>query len=207
MELIFATGNRHKVIEVEQVLGPSITLIMPKELGITEDIPENGIKLEENAIEKSRYIWERTHRACFADDTGLEVDALGGAPGVHTARYAGNDKNPSANMDKLLAELSKLGERYENPEMRKARFRTVVALHSMTGELHLFEGVLEGRIALSKSGTEGFGYDPIFIPVKYAAEGKSLAEISMEIKNSISHRGKAIRALKRFLEEYTGTTK
>lgn len=191
MEIIFATGNAHKVTEAQKALGGSVTLIMPKELGITEDIPETGNTLEENAIQKCRYLWDKLHRPCFADDTGLEVDALGGAPGIYTARYAGESKDPSANMDKLLLELEKVGT------SRKARFRTVIAYINSEGILQTLEGVLEGSIALKKSGNEGFGYDPVFIPEEYG--GKTLAEISLEQKNAISHRGKAMRALKEAL--------
>lgn len=191
MEIIFATGNAHKVTEAQKALGNSVTLIMPKELGITEDIPETGNTLEENAIQKCLYLWNKLHKPCFADDTGLEADALGGAPGIYTARYAGESKDPSANMDKLLLELEKAGT------SRKARFRTVIAYINSEGILQTLEGVLEGSIALKKSGNEGFGYDPVFIPEEY--EGKTLAEISLEQKNAISHRGKAMRALKKAL--------
>ncbi len=203
MEIIFATGNAHKVTEAQNVLGNTITLIMPKELGITEDIPETGETLEENAVQKCRYLWNKLGKACFADDTGLEVDALGGGPGVHTARYAGESKDPSANMNKLLDELGRLGASDNNLSgsglTRKARFRTVVAYINEKGELHTLEGVLNGRIAVEKSGSEGFGYDPVFIPDGYG--DKTLAEISLEEKNAISHRGKAMRALKEFLEQ------
>ena len=193
MEIIFATGNAHKAVEAQKALGDSYTLIMPKELGFTEEIPENGDTLQANAIEKAEFLWKRFGKNCFADDTGLEVDALGGAPGVYSARYAGPDKGSEANMTKLLAELEKAGETGEIS--RKARFRTVVAL-ILEGELHLFNGVLEGEIALHRSGSEGFGYDPIFIPSGYT---KTLAEISLDEKNAISHRGKAMRALAEFL--------
>lgn len=193
MEIIFATGNAHKAVEAQKALGDSFTLIMPKELGFTEEIPENGDTLQANAIEKAEFLWKRFGKNCFADDTGLEVDALGGAPGVYSARYAGPDKGSEANMTKLLAELEKAGETGEIS--RKARFRTVVAL-ILEGELHLFNGVLEGEIALHRSGSEGFGYDPIFIPSGYT---KTLAEISLDEKNAISHRGKAMRALAEFL--------
>lgn len=203
MELIFATGNPNKVIEAQQAIGNNVTLIMPKQMGIVEDIPENGNTLSENAVEKCEYIWNRCHKAVFADDTGLEVDALNGAPGVHTARYAGESKEPQANMDKLLGELAKLGEEYSRLEMRSARFKTVIALRTGSGTLHTFEGVLEGYIALKKSGTEGFGYDPVFIPKELEGE-KSLAEYPLSVKNSISHRGKAIKALKNFIEENKG---
>jgi len=193
MEIIFATGNTHKAVEAQKALGDSFTLIMPKELGLTEEIPENGDTLQANAIEKAEYLWKRFGKNCFADDTGLEVDALGGAPGVYSARYAGPDKGSEANMTKLLAELEAAAKRGETS--RKARFRTVVAL-ILEGEMHLFNGVLEGEIALQRSGSEGIGYDPLFIPDGYT---KTLAEISLDEKNAISHRGKAMRALAEFL--------
>ncbi len=208
MEIIFATGNAHKVAEAQKALSSTITLIMPKELGITEDIPETGSTLEENAVQKCQYLWEKLGKPCFADDTGLEVEALGGGPGVHTARYAGESKDPSANMNKLLEELYILGasdnSAYAGADgcsnckpTRRARFRTVVAYINEKGELHTLEGVLDGRIATQKSGNEGFGYDPVFIPNGYG--NKTLAEISLDEKNAISHRGKAMRALKEFL--------
>ena len=195
MEIIFATGNAHKAVEAQKVLGDDFTLIMPKELGLTEEIPENGDTLQANAIEKAEYLWKKFGKSCFADDTGLEVDALGGAPGVYSARYAGPEKGSEANMTKLLAELEAV-EAANGEISRAARFRTVVAL-ILDGELHLFNGVLEGKIARERSGNEGFGYDPIFIPCDYT---KTLAEISLEEKNAISHRGKAMRALAEFLQ-------
>ncbi len=197
MEIIFATGNPHKVTEASKALGENITLIMPKELGIAEEIPETGSTLEENAIQKCRYIWEKLGRNCFADDTGLEVNALGGGPGVHTARYAGEDKSPGANMDKLLRELEKTEDTCPD---RQARFRTVIAL-MLEGKLYTFEGILEGRIAREKSGMQGFGYDPVFIPQGY---DKTLAEISLDEKNAISHRGTAMRKLRDFLRQACG---
>ena len=195
MEIIFATGNAHKAIEAQKALGDTFTLIMPKELGLTEEIPENGDTLQANAIEKAEYLWKKFGKNCFADDTGLEVDALGGAPGVYSARYAGPEKGSEANMDKLLSELQ-AAEQTGGEISRAARFRTVVAL-ILDGELHLFNGVLEGSIAKERSGSQGFGYDPIFIPDGYS---KTLAEISLEEKNAISHRGKAMRALAQFLQ-------
>lgn len=194
MEIIFATGNQHKVVEAQKALGDSFALIMPKELGLTEDIPEDGDTLEKNAIQKAEYLWNKFGKNCFADDTGLEVDALGGAPGVYTARYAGPDKGSDANMEKLLAELSAVEAREGNIS-RTARFRTVVAL-IMNGELKTFEGVMEGEIARTRSGSEGFGYDPVFIPQGYNC---TIAEISLDEKNAISHRGKAMRALAEYL--------
>ena len=195
MEIIFATGNAHKAIEAQKALGDTFTLIMPKELGLTEEIPENGDTLQANAIEKAEYLWKKFGKNCFADDTGLEVDALGGAPGVYSARYAGPEKGSEANMDKLLSELQ-AAKQAGGEISRAARFRTVVAL-ILDGELHLFNGVLEGSIAKERSGSQGFGYDPIFIPDGYS---KTLAEISLEEKNAISHRGKAMRALAQFLQ-------
>ncbi len=194
MEIVFATGNQHKVVEAQKALGDSFALIMPKELGLTEDIPEDGDTLEKNAIQKAEYLWNKFGKNCFADDTGLEVDALGGAPGVYTARYAGPDKGSDANMEKLLAELSAVEAREGNIS-RTARFRTVVAL-IMNGELKTFEGVMEGEIARARSGSEGFGYDPVFIPQGYNC---TIAEISLDEKNAISHRGKAMRSLAEYL--------
>lgn len=195
MEIIFATGNQHKVVEAQKALGDSFALIMPKELGLTEDIPEDGDTLEKNAIQKAEYLWNKFGKNCFADDTGLEVDALDGAPGVYSARYAGPDKGSDANMAKLLAEMAKV-EQSRGPVKRSARFRTVVAL-IIDGKLKTFEGVLEGEIATSRSGNEGFGYDPIFVPQGYDC---TLAQISLDEKNAISHRGKAIRALAEYLK-------
>ncbi len=194
MEIIFATGNRHKVVEAQKALGDSFALIMPKDLGLTEEIPEDGDTLEKNAIQKAEYLWNKFGKNCFADDTGLEVDALGGAPGVYTARYAGPDKGSDANMEKLLAELSAV-EATDGKVSRSARFRTVVAL-IIDGETRTFEGVMEGEIARARSGSEGFGYDPVFIPQGYNC---TIAEISLDEKNAISHRGKAMRALAEYL--------
>ena len=194
MEIIFATGNQHKVVEAQKALGDSFTLIMPKELGLTEEIPEDGDTLVKNAVQKAEYLWNRFGKNCFADDTGLEVDALDGAPGVYTARYAGPDKGSDANMEKLLSELAAI-EAKEGKISRAARFRTVVAL-IINGETKIFEGVMEGEIARKRSGSEGFGYDPVFIPQGYSC---TIAEISLDEKNAISHRGKAMRALAQYL--------
>lgn len=200
MNIIFATGNPHKVIEAGKALGDRFTLIMPKDLGLDEEIPETGNTLEANAIQKCRFLWDKFGKTCFADDTGLEVDALGGAPGVYTARYAGPGKGNEANMNKLLEELAKTEKEAVSggkaAPARTARFRTVVAL-MLDGNLHLFEGVLEGSIASGKSGTLGFGYDPVFIPDNYS---ETLAEISLDEKNNISHRGQAMRKLASFLQ-------
>lgn len=195
MKIIFATANAGKLREAAGILGEGFELLSPAELGVDADVEENGATLEENSLIKARHLYALTGYDCFADDTGLEVDALGGAPGVHTARYAGEAHDSSANMAKLLAELDALGP--DAP--RTARFRTVVTL-IIGGEPHRFEGRLEGSIAKRRSGAGGFGYDPVFIP-----EGcpETLAEISAEAKNAISHRGKALRAMAAFLSRYT----
>lgn len=192
MKLIFATGNKGKLREAGGILGDRYELHTPAEMGITEDIPETGSTLAENSLQKAQYLYDRLGADCFADDTGLEVDALGGAPGIYSARYAGEGHDNEANMAKLLAELQKLG----NDVPRTARFRTVVTL-ILNGEIHTFNGTLEGRIAKEKSGCQGFGYDPVFIPDEF--EGKTLAEISEEQKNAISHRGKALSAMAEWL--------
>lgn len=191
MEIIFATGNANKAKEAGKILNNTLTVIMPKELGFTGEIPETGNTLEANALEKCDFLWKKFGKTCFADDTGLEVEALNGEPGVYSARYAGLEKSDDANMAKLLAELAKVGE----GASRAAQFRTVVAL-IIEGKTHYFEGVLEGEITYEKSGTDGFGYDPIFKPKGY---DKTLAQISLDEKNKISHRGIAMRKLAEFL--------
>lgn len=201
MKIIFATGNKGKLREAGEILGEGFELITPAEIGITEEIPETGETLRDNSIEKAEYIYKKTGADCFADDTGLEVDALDGAPGVYTARYAGDHKSFDANMDKLLAELERVGAM--KPEQRTARFKCVVTI-MLNGEPHCFEGCLEGWIALEKAGCGGFGYDPVFIP-----EGKveTLSELGEDFKNSISHRGKAMRAMAEWLENNIQTNK
>ncbi|HCT94939.1 MAG: non-canonical purine NTP pyrophosphatase, RdgB/HAM1 family [Bacteroidetes bacterium GWE2_39_28] len=189
MEIIFATSNRHKLSEAKGIIGKEVLLITPADLGIIESIPEDAPTLEENALFKARYLWERTGRDVFADDTGLEVEALNGAPGVMSARYASEDCDSGKNMQKLLKELKGISN-------RKARFRTVVAL-ILNGDTHLFEGVVNGTILEGLSGTGGFGYDPLFLPDGYT---KTLAELSYEEKNLISHRGIAMRKLSEFLK-------
>lgn len=192
MRIIFATGNRNKLREAGEILGSGYELVTPSDLGITEDIEETGLTLRENSVIKADYLFERTGQNCFADDSGLEVDALGGAPGVHSARYAGPGHDFEANIDKLLDELSKLGP--DAP--RTARFRTVVTL-IIDGEKHFFDGAVEGKIAYGRSGNGGFGYDPVFIPDDYPEV--SMAELTEEQKNAISHRGKALRAMAEWL--------
>ena len=188
MNIIFASNNPHKCEEVQTILGPSFSVCTPASKGLPGDLAETCDTLRGNSIQKAAAVWNCFQQTCFADDTGLEIDALGGAPGVHTARYAGEDKDPAANRRRVLKELEGLPF-----EQRTARFRCVVTL-IQDGTLHSFEGTCEGHIALQESaGVQGFGYDSIFIP-----EGRdlTLAEISMEDKNAISHRGKAMRLLR-----------
>lgn len=194
--IVFATNNQHKLQEIREILSPEFEIVSLKEIGCHEDIPETGNTLEENALQKARYISERYHISCFADDTGLEVETLGGAPGVHSARYAeGTDHDSEANMTKLLGEL-------EGKENRQARFRTVIALIELgedeTENVHLFEGIVEGHISTERQGNEGFGYDPIFVPEGYE---KSFAALGETIKNHISHRARAVKKLAEYLKQ------
>ena len=189
MKIVFATNNKHKLEEIKDILGKDFEIVSLAEIGCHEDIPETGLTLEENARQKSTYIVEHYNHDCFADDTGLEVDALNGERGVHSARYAeGTDHDSEANMRKLLSKMS-------NVKKRTARFRTVISL-IINGVEHQFEGRVEGRIATEKHGTEGFGYDPIFIPEGY---DKSFAELGEEVKNQISHRARAVKKLAEYL--------
>lgn len=201
MEIIFATGNRHKLEEAGQILGAGITLKTPADYGITKDIPETGSTLRENAMQKALYIFERTGKPCFSDDTGLFVDALNGAPGVLSARYAGEGKNPEDNMRKLLTELKDIPAEKDGKRLRTARFTCVVAFISADGSTRIFEGCTEGEIALERCGTAGFGYDPVFLPEEYGL-GRSFAELSAEEKNRISHRGKAMRQFAEFIRKH-----
>lgn len=187
-QLVFATNNSHKVDEVKNKLGGMFEIKTLSEIGCTEDIPETSDTLRGNAGQKSHYLFDRFHCDCFADDTGLEVEALDGAPGVYSARYAGPAKDSEANIDKLLSEL-------KGKENRRARFRTVISL-ILEGEEYLFEGIVNGTILTERHGSHGFGYDPVFQPDGYNC---SFAELSMEEKNKISHRGKATEQLIRFL--------
>ncbi|MFI3265037.1 MAG: RdgB/HAM1 family non-canonical purine NTP pyrophosphatase [Rikenellaceae bacterium] len=184
MKLIFATNNAHKLAEVSAVLGSEFQLVTPRECGVDEDIPETAETLEGNALQKAHYLKEKTGLDCFADDTGLEVEALNSAPGVRSARYATDGHDFEANNRLLLKNL-------EGIENRKARFRTVIAL-LQDGEEYLFEGIVEGEIATQHSGAEGFGYDPIFCP---EGSSRTFAEMSPEEKNAISHRGRAVQKL------------
>lgn len=187
-KFVFATNNTHKLEEVSAILGKKIELLSMKDIDCNVDIPETADTLEGNALIKARYIFENYHLDCFADDTGLEVEALNGAPGVYSARYAGDAHDSEANMKKLLKEM-------ENVENRKARFRTVFAL-IINGKEHLFEGIVKGEIIKNRKGTSGFGYDPVFVPEGYS---QTFAEMGNELKNKISHRAMATQKLCHFL--------
>ena len=190
MKIVFATNNAHKLSEVSAVLGEGYELVTLREVGITEDIPETGATLDENASQKARYVFERTGLDCFADDTGLEVEALDGAPGVRSARYATDGHDFAANNRKLLSEL-------DGKENRRARFRTVISL-IQGGVERQVEGIVEGVIATQESGNEGFGYDPLFIPNGYT---RTFADMSADEKNAISHRARAVQNLVKLLTE------
>ncbi len=195
LKIVFATNNAHKLREIREILGERFTVLSLNDIDCHEDIPETGDSLEANSLQKAQYVYERYGIDCFADDTGLEVDALGGEPGVHSARYAeGTDHDSEANMQKLLSRLG-------NNNNRNARFRTVITLlqhdaASGAPVYHTFEGKVEGTIAYEKQGTEGFGYDPIFIPEGHTDSFASLGE---EVKNHISHRARAVAQLVQFL--------
>ena len=190
MKFVFASNNDHKIKEIRSILGDSHTALSLRELNIFDDIPEEEPDLEGNALAKARYIHRLTGMNVFADDTGLEVDALGGLPGVKSARFAGENKDFSANIDKLLAMLG-------SNNNRKARFRTIIALILNDTEF-LFEGIVEGTIIDERRGNEGFGYDPVFIP---SGKDRTFAEMDLSEKNTISHRGRALEKLRKFLEE------
>jgi XTP/dITP diphosphohydrolase len=187
MDLVFASNNQHKVEEVQVLIGTKINLKSLNEIGCHDEIPETGDTFIENASQKSRFVYERYHLNCFADDSGLEIDALNGEPGVHSAHYSGS-RDFQENMSLVLARL-------EGKTDRKARFKTVISL-ILEGKEHLFEGIIEGEISLQQSGKRGFGYDPIFIPEGYEI---SFAEMSVEEKNKISHRARAMEKLIQFL--------
>ena len=187
-KLVFATNNAHKLEEVAAILGDQVELLSLNDIGCQTDIPETAETLEGNALLKSSYIYKNYHLDCFADDTGLEVEALNGAPGVYSARYAGNAHDSEANMKKVLQKMQNIPE-------RQARFRTVIAL-ILGDKEYLFEGIVNGEILTSKHGQKGFGYDPIFRPEGFQ---ESFAEMPLHEKNGISHRGQAVRELCRFL--------
>ncbi len=189
MSLVFATNNKHKLEEISHLLKGIYEIIPLEAIGCHDDIPEEHETLEENALQKARYIKEHYGYNCFADDTGLEIEALNGQPGVHSARYAGPAKDSKANMHKVLAGM-------QDKTNRKARFRTVIAL-ILDGKEYLFEGRVDGEILTEQHGTAGFGYDPIFRPEGFK---ESFAEMDMDTKNSISHRGRAVSGLVDFLK-------
>ncbi|MBP5386421.1 MAG: non-canonical purine NTP diphosphatase [Prevotella sp.] len=199
MKIVFDTNNAHKLTEIRQILGDDFEVLSLADIGCHEDIPETADTIEGNALQKAQYVFDHYHLSCFADDTGLEVDALGGAPGIYSARYAGEGHDSEANMRKLLHELG------ENNN-RKARFRTVIALiqkeednDSSLAEqkINCFEGIIEGQIIREKRGDEGFGYDPIFRPDGYE---ETFAQLGPQIKNRISHRALAVEKLAKFLK-------
>ena len=184
MKLVFASNNKNKIQEIQALVPNTIQIVSFEEIGCFEDIPETADTIEGNAILKANYVTEKYGYDCFADDTGLEVEALNGAPGVYSARYAGEQKDANDNMDKLLSEL-------KDKSNRKANFKTVIALN-LKGKQNLFTGIINGKIIEEKIGTNGFGYDPIFVADGYE---KTFAELSMEEKSTISHRGIAVKQL------------
>ncbi|MGX1639031.1 MULTISPECIES: non-canonical purine NTP diphosphatase [Sphingobacterium] len=187
MELVFATNNAHKLEEVQQMVGDRFVLKSLADIGCDDDIPETGVTFQENAQQKTDYLFQKYQVNCFGDDSGLEIDALNGEPGVYSARYSGS-RDMEKNIDLVL-------EKLQDQENRRARFKTVISLF-LNGEQHFFEGTVEGRIIASRTGTEGFGYDPIFIPEGY---DQTFAEMSLEEKNKISHRSQAVAKLVGFL--------
>lgn len=202
MKIVFATNNQHKLQEIRDILGSEFEIVSLKDIGCDVDIPETGNTLEDNAMQKAQYVYDHYNLSCFADDTGLEVEALNGEPGVHSARYAeGTDHDSEANMAKLLRNL-------EGKDNRKARFRTVIALIQKQDvcpcgctsikKVNRFEGIVDGSIATEKHGTAGFGYDPIFVPEGY---DKSFAELGESIKNGTSHRARAVAKLAEYLKQ------
>jgi XTP/dITP diphosphohydrolase len=191
MILCFATNNQHKIAEISRILGGSFKIHSLLEIGCYQELPESQDTLEGNSLEKAGFIYQNYNQACFADDTGLEVNALHGEPGVLSARYAGEQKNSNDNMDLLLRNLKGIVN-------RSARFRTVITLVS-SGGIKQFEGKVDGHILKERRGTKGFGYDPIFVPEGF---NKTFAELSMDDKNKISHRGQAFKKLAQYLRTY-----
>ncbi|MBL7885724.1 MAG: non-canonical purine NTP diphosphatase [Flavobacterium sp.] len=188
MQLVFASNNKNKIKEIQLLVPSHIEVLSLEDIGCLEDIPETANTIEENAILKANYVTEKFGYNCFADDSGLEIDALNGEPGVYSARYAGEPKDDNKNIEKVLANL-------KDKTNRKANFKTVICLN-LNGEQQLFTGIINGRIIKEKIGTNGFGYDPIFVANGY---DKTFAELTMEEKSTISHRGKAVRQLVDFL--------
>jgi len=195
MEIVFATNNLHKLEEVSKMLLGKFRILGLKELGISEEIPEDHDTLEENASQKAWYIYRKTGRSCFADDTGLEVDSLGGAPGVYSARYSRMGKILFPELSPAEGNIKKLLLEMKGADNRRARFRTVISL-ILEGVEHRFVGICKGQISEEPAGSEGFGYDPVFIPDSYSL---SFAEMDLAEKNRISHRAKAVQALVQFL--------
>jgi XTP/dITP diphosphohydrolase len=192
MEIVFASNNKNKIQEIQQMLPPEIKILSLESIGCFEEIPETSKTIKENAIQKANYVLQNYGYDCFADDTGLEIEILNGAPGVFSARYAGNQRNADDNMNMVLQNL-------ENATNRNAQFKTVICLN-LNGKQHLFEGIAKGEIISQKTGNGGFGYDPIFKPLGYT---KTFAELSIEIKNVISHRGIATQKLIDFLQTHS----
>lgn len=190
MKLVFATNNKHKLQEIRDILGNQVEILSLDDIGCNENIEETADTLEGNALIKARYIWNKYHMNCFADDTGLEVDALNGAPGVYSARYAGNENDSEANMNKLLENL-------KGKKNRNAQFRTVIAL-IINGNEIIFDGIVKGKIIENKLGCSGFGYDPVFIPEGF---NQSFAQMGNEEKNRISHRYRATIQLSDYIKE------
>jgi len=221
MKIVFATNNQHKLSEIRSILGESFEVLSLKDIGCDVDIPETGTTLEENALQKAQYVYDHYHIDCFADDTGLEVEALNGAPGVYSARYASMACNTSSTSDTSMtsstttpashdseANMARLLRELANNNNRHARFRTVIALIQKKNvcpcgctsikEIHQFEGIVDGQIIRERRGGEGFGYDPIFQPDGY---DQTFAELGMDIKNQISHRARAVAKLAEFLKK------
>ena len=208
MKIVFATNNAHKLSEIRSILGESIEVLSLKDIGCDVDIPETGATLEDNALQKAQYIYDHYHMDCFADDTGLEVEALNGAPGIYSARYASMDSTTTAASHDSKANMARLLKELGNHNNRKARFRTVIALIQKKDvcpcgctsikEVHKFEGIVEGQIIRERRGGEGFGYDPIFQPDGY---DQTFAELGMDIKNHISHRARAVQKLAEYLKK------
>jgi len=190
MKLVFATNNQHKLRELQQILGNEFELLSLTDIGCTDEVPENQETLEGNASEKAFFIYNKFGQNCFADDTGLEIEALDGEPGVYSARYAGEERLATANMKKVLQKMIKINK-------RNARFRTVISL-VIDGSETQFEGIVDGEILEAPRGREGFGYDPIFRPEGY---NESFAEMASEVKNKISHRGRAVEKLVDYLKK------
>ena len=190
MKLVFASNNKNKIKEIQALLPASIQILSLEDIGCTEEIPETAATIEGNAQIKANYVTEKYGYDCFADDSGLEVDALNGEPGVFSARYAGEPKNDENNIDKLLTNLKDI-------ENKKANFKTVICLN-LNGEQHLFTGIINGKIIEERIGTNGFGYDPIFVADGYA---KTFAELTLEEKSTISHRGIAVKELIFFFQK------